>query len=298
MQENRRGALLMMAAMACFTLNDVFLKSLAGDVPLFQAVFLRGLGTIVLLTLLARGAGRLDFRMSGRDWLMVILRTTGEVGAAYFFLTALFHMPIANATAILQTLPLAVTLAGAVFLREPVGWRRLSAILVGFIGVLVIIRPGPDGFDLYAIYALVAVAFITLRDLAARGLSANVPSLTVALCGAIGVTLFAGLGMATEDWVPVSGRSVLILSGSTLFIVGGYVFSVMVMRVGDIGFIAPFRYTGLLWALLLGSMVFGEWPDSTTIAGAVIVVVTGVWLLYRENRLATLTELMSLGNRE
>jgi drug/metabolite transporter (DMT)-like permease len=188
----------------------------------------------------------------------------GEIGAAWFFITALFHLPLANVTAIIQTIPLAVTLAGALFLREPLGWRRFTAILVGFAGVLLIVRPGTEGFTLYSVYALISVLFVTIRDLATRRLSASVPSFTVAISAAAGVGLFGAAGDTARQRLGRGlPRAGLFLAGASLFIVGGYIFSVMVMRVGDLATVAPFRYTSLIFALLLGFVFFGEWPTGS-----------------------------------
>lgn len=284
--DNTRGALLMMASMAAFTLNDASMKALSDELPLFQALFLRGVGTVVLMALLAMAQGAFRASVSRRDWGVIALRSLAEVGAAYFFLTALFNMPIANVTAVLQALPLTITLAGALFLGEPVGWRRLLAICAGFIGVLMIVRPGPEGFNTYAIYALVAVGFVTLRDLAARRLSPETPSMLAALSAAAAVTVFSLFLSVFEPWAPVSPKAALQLSAAAVFVIAGYAFSVVVMRRGDISFVAPFRYTGLLWALLLGLVIFGEWPDTLTLIGSGIVVATGLFSFYRERRRA------------
>lgn len=283
--DNTRGAFLMMGAMASFTINDACMKAVGADVPLFQAIFLRGLGTTVVLLVVAAAVGALRFDLSRRDWELVALRSVGEVGAAYFFITALFNMPLANATAIIQTIPLSVTLAGALFLREPLGWRRLTAIVIGFAGVLLIVRPGTDGFTVFSLYALVSVLFVTLRDLATRRLSRDVPSLTVALSAAAGVALFGAVGAAGADWVPVTPRSAALLAGATLFVIGGYLCSVAMMRVGDLSIVAPFRYTSLLFALVLGLVVFGDWPTPITLLGAAIVAGTGIYTLLRERHL-------------
>lgn len=282
--DNMRGAFLMMVSMAAFTLNDACMKSLSDEMPLFQALFLRGVAVIVLLLVLARAMGALRFDISRRDWGYIALRTVGETGAAYFVTTALFNAPIANITAIMQSLPLTVTLASALFLGEVVGWRRLSAILVGFLGVLLIAQPGTEGFNFYTVYALIAVVFVTLRDIATRQLSAEVPSLVVALCAAVGVTVFAAIMSFSEPWAAISAKAGMQVGGAVVFVIGGYLFSVMTMRVGEIGFIAPFRYTSLVVALILGFVVFGEWPQTLTLLGALIVVATGIFTFYGERR--------------
>lgn len=285
LSDNIRGALLMMGAMCAFTLNDGFMKALADELPLFQAIFFRGIGAIFCLTIMCKLLGQLRFDLSARDWQLVLLRTSGELGGTYFFLTALFHMPIANVSAILQVLPLAVSLAAALFLREPLGWRRLAAICVGFAGVLLIIQPGGADFSTYSFYALAAVACITLRDVAVRRMSFQVPAVFVALVAAVGVTGLGAVGSVFEGWQPFSATSSLQLTGATLFLICGYIASVSAMRFGEIGFVAPFRYTSLLVALVLGIVVFQEWPNALTLVGAVIVVATGLFTLYRETRL-------------
>ena len=281
-----RGALLMIGSMAAFVFNDACMKVLLDDVPLFQAILLRGVATVVFMVLVSRWLGGLSFYLPRRDWFLVAIRTLSDIGATYFFITALSEMPIANITAILQVLPLTVTLSGALLFGEALGWRRLIAIMVGFTGVMIIVRPGVDGFNSYAIYALIAVGFVTVRDLCARRLSAGVSSVTIALIGAMGIVVFAGIGSIGGEWVAISGKSAGLLAGATFFIIGGYLFSVMTMRVGEISFIAPFRYTSLLWALLLGFVIFGDWPDALTMLGIAIVVSMGAFAFYRERAIA------------
>ena len=284
--DNTRGAALMMGSMAAFTLNDACMKAISGELPLAQAIFLRGIGTTVLMFFLARAVGGLKLSLPPGQWKLIALRSLSEIGAAYFFISALFNMPLANASAILQALPLSITLAGALFLGEAVGWRRFSAILIGFLGVLLIVRPGVAGFNAYSVYALLAVVMVTLRDLLARRLAFEVPTMTVALVNSLAVTLAFGLGTLSADWLPVSGRAALLLAAASVLIIGGYVFSVSAMRVGEIAVIAPFRYTSLLWALVLGLTVFGEWPGVLTLVGSAIVVATGVYTFYRERKIA------------
>ena len=282
MSPNVLGALLMMGSMACFTVNDTLIKLIGQELPLFQIIALRGLLASVLIYVLARHLGKLRFRMARRDWILVGARSLSELLTTYFFLTALLVMPLANITAILQMLPLTVTLAAALVFREQVGWRRLAAILVGFCGMLLIVRPGPDGFSMGAIYALLAVASITVRDMCARAMSPAVQSMTVTLATSLIVTVAAGFASLGSTWEPVSGPQSGIIAAAALLIGGGYLLSVMVMRVGDVSFTSTFRYSGLLWALLLGWLVFGDWPDLITMTGAALVVGSGVFTLYRE----------------
>ena len=283
--DNMRGALLMVGAMTAYTINDAFMKAASDEIPLFQAVLFRGIGAIICLTIMCRLIGQLHFNLPRRDWCLILLRTLGEVGGTYFFLTALFNMPIANVAAILQALPLAVSLAATLVLGEVLGWRRFAAIAVGFIGVVFIIQPGGADFSSYSFYALAAVACITLRDLAVRRMAVQVPAVFIALIAAIGVTALGGIGSLFITWSPFSPTAVAQLGGATICLIFGYIFSVSAMRSGEIGFVAPFRYTGLLVALVLGVAVFDEWPNALTVIGALIVVATGLFTLWRERQL-------------
>ena len=282
---NIAGALLMMASMAAFTINDTFVKLVGQTLPLFQLLTLRAVLATALLAIMAVWLGSFRLNMPRRDGWLVFWRCLAEVGAAYFFLSALLAMPLANVTAILQVLPLTVTLGAALFFREAVGWRRMVAICAGFVGMLLIVRPGTDGFTVHTVYALAAVMCVTLRDLVTRKMSPQVSSMTVTVITSATILMFAGLASLGIEWQPVSTRDALYIVASAVFIIGGYSFSVMVMRGGEISAIAPFRYSSLLWALALGWLVFGEWPDPVTLLGAAIVVASGVFTLYRERKL-------------
>lgn len=279
-----RGVLLMIGSMAAFTFNDTALKTLADEVPLFQAIFLRGMLVSAGLFVIALALGQFRLDLSRQDWNMIGLRTFGEIGATASFLYALFNLPIANVTAILQATPLVMTLAGAVLLGEKVGWRRWVAILVGFFGVMLIVRPFGEGFSPYSLSVLAALVFILIRDIPTRKLSPNVPSLMVALSAAVVITAMGAVVTATKPWVPVSSDSTWAIFTAAGFILVAYVLAVKVMRVGEIAVVQPFRYTAILWAILMGILVFGEYPDFLTIIGAGIVVGMGVYTFYRERK--------------
>ncbi len=286
MSPNTIGAFLMMASMACFTLNDTLIKLTDGTIPLFQLICLRGLLTTLLILGTKGLLGPMHLDIAQRDWGFIALRCAAEIGAAYFFLSALMNMPLGNISAILQVAPLAITLASAVFLREAVGWRRMLAIAVGFFGVMLIVKPGAEGFNVWSVYALISVLCVTVRDLSTRQLSKAVPAMTVTLVTAGSITIAAGLASLGAPWVLVSQDIALLIAGASVFVLGGYFFSIQVMRTGDVSFVAPFRYTGLIWALVLGWFVFSDWPGWMTLTGAFIVVSMGIFTLYRERKIS------------
>ena len=274
----------MAISLAGFTFNDALTKSVTADLTVAQIMFVRGAFTAILVYIVARRMGALDHV---RNILqpMILLRILLETIAAIAFLAALGQVPLANASAILQSMPLAVTLGAALFFQEPVGWRRWTAIGVGFLGVLVIIQPGPEGFTPASLYVVLCVFTAAARDLVTRWIDPKVSSLTVTLFTAASIS-FAGLLLipAFGGWQPVSAAAYGRLAFASVFLFAGYQAIIMAMRTGEISFIAPFRYTSLLWAILLGILFFGETPDIWMIAGSSIVIGSGLYTFYRENK--------------
>jgi drug/metabolite transporter (DMT)-like permease len=283
--DNTRGIIFMAVAMATFTVNDSFMKAATQLLPLSQAIVIRGVMTLAALLVLARMMGVRTLRVAKVDRKLLGWRTLAEVGGTITFLTALQHMQLANLSAILQSLPLAVTLGAVIALKEPVGWRRMTAIGVGFLGVLLIVRPGTEGFNIWAVVALISVAFVVVRDLATRQFSGALPSVTIAIYTAVAVTLMGVAGLTIEDWGPVPLVAFAMLAAAATMLIMGYLFIVMAMRVGDVAIVAPFRYSALIWAILIGWLVFGEIPKGLTLLGAAIVVATGLYTYLREYQL-------------
>lgn len=278
--DNLRGALYMMLSTMGFVANDTLMKTLAERMSLPQALLIRGGFASGLLLVLVALQGVLSYRPDAVTTRLVGLRVLCEIAATFAFLSALFHMPIANATAVAMVTPLAVTLGAALFLGEPVGWKRYMAVGVGFAGVLLIVRPGGSGFTAYALLALAAVGFTSTRDLITRRFQAAVPSSVVALATAFAVTVTGGALTPVAGWRPLDLAAVLILAAAAVGLVVGYVFIVMTMRIGDVSFVSPFRYSVLLWALILGALVFDEFPDTLTLLGSLVVVAAGVYTLH------------------
>ena len=284
MTENFRGAFLMMISMGAFVLNDAFVR-LAGDtLPLGQILFLRGLITTVILTAFAWNVGIFAMKVPQTDKMKIFFRSLTEAFTAYFFLTAVMNMPFANVTAILQILPMTVTLAAAFIFKEKVGVFRITLIIIGFLGVILIINPSVNGFNIYSSYALIAVVLITLRDLITRRLSDEVHTLLPTLSASFGVLLFSVPLMMTASFQPLSVESSFFIFLAAFFIIFGYYSAVLVMRSGEISFISPFRYSAILFALILGFFLFDETPDNYAAFGIIVVTVSGILLLYRNER--------------
>lgn len=296
--DNLRGVAYMCLSMLAFTVNDTFMKSVTAEVPLFQVIFLRGLIAISGLVVIGLVTGAFRQRLVGGDWRLIGLRSLAEVLATLTFLTALLHMELANLSAIMQALPLAVTLGAALIFGDRIGWRRMTAILVGFAGVMVIIRPGTSAFDVWSLMGVASVLAVVVRDLSVRRLGPHVPSIIVALGAAVVVALM-GLGFSTlqgvalfdgmTGWQTLTAGQVGRVAGAGAFLIVGYLCAVTAMRWGDIGVVAPFRYTSLLWAIGLGFVVFADLPDGWTLVGAAIVVASGIYTLLRERALRRAT---------
>jgi len=279
---NIRGSLLMAAAMASFTLNDTITKSVSSELNIGQIIVVRGLFAMALIAAFAAWRGAL------RPWRTLVIRpvgmrVVGEIGGTLTFLAAITHMPLANAAAIFQALPLVITLGAALVFGEPVGWRRWLAIAAGFVGVLVIVRPGTAGFNEFSLLALSSVAFCTVRDLATRKIPAEIPSLFIALLTTVTVTTAGAVIIhPLGGWTPPSGRTVGLLAVAAVLLMIGYQCIISALRTGDISAVAPFRYTALLWAMLLGYLAFGDRPDRYMLLGAGIIVLSGLYAFYRE----------------
>lgn len=283
--DNTRGALLMALAMASFTINDAFTKSVTPYINIGQILFVRGLMTCVLVFVIARHMGALrPLKTMLRP--IILMRCLCEVLATVLYLKALSLMAFANVSAIMQSLPLAVTLGAALFLREPVGWRRWTAILIGFLGVVVILRPGPDGFTLAALLALCAMFVTAGRDLLTRRMYPDVPSMAVSMTTTVVNTMVgAALIVPFGGWQPMDGYVWSHLAASACLVVIGYQAVITAMRIGDISFVAPFRYTSMIWAFSIGVFFFNEHLDYWTLVGTAIIVASGLYTFYRETRL-------------
>jgi drug/metabolite transporter (DMT)-like permease len=285
--ENLRGILLMVASMAGFALADNFIKQVSDHIPVGMIIFVIGAGGTLIFSALSLRAGE---AIIGREILspLLLLRMVGEVMSSLGFVLALALIPISTASAILQATPLAVTLGAALFMGAPVGWRRWSAIVVGFTGVLIVIRPGLDGFQPASLFAVISVIGITIRDLATRAAPVKLSAYRLGTYGFI-VLIPAGLAAAAfsgESFVMPTPFEATALAIALVADVVGYFALTFAMRMGDVAVITPFRYARVVFAVIGGMLVFGERLDAATLVGTTIVVGSGLYTFTRERRLA------------
>lgn len=284
---NLNGILFIIAAMAAFTLEDAFIKHLSGEVPVGQILIMLGIGSGAVFAGAALYRG--DNLFAPAAWRgTAVLRTLSEALGAMAFATALSLVDISTVAAVFQALPLVITMGAALFLGEQVGWRRWSAICVGFAGVLMIVRPGLDGFDPSVILVLFAVLAIAARDLLTRLVDSQVSSAVVSF-QAFASLIVAGallLLMTGETASAINRSQAGLMLGGIIFGVIGYYAIVRATRIGDASAITPFRYSRLLFSILIGVVVFGERPDAMTLGGAALIIASGLYTFVRERRLA------------
>lgn len=278
---SQRAILFVLAGMAAFTVGDTLMKLAAAELPTGQTIALRGVFASLMMTALARRLGALRFDASLATPALLI-RTAAEMGSSVFFFLALFAMPIATCTAILQVVPLALTAASALLLREAVGWRRWSATAVGLAGVLLIVRPGTGTFGWPSLLALACVACIVTRDLATRRIDRTIPSMTIAWLTAVGVML-AGFALSFgADWVAPSSKAWMCLAGAGLTVLLGNLLIILSLRATGVATLAPFRYSAVVFAIVSGYVVWGEIPDRLTLLGIAVVTSAGLYTFHRE----------------
>ena len=278
-----KAGLIMILAMASFTAGDTMTKLMAGEVPVGQIIFFRGIVATTLTALLAYKALAQAALALQKG---VLFRSLSDVAGTIFFITALMHLPIANLTAVMQAVPLLVIAFAAMFLGEKVGWRRILAILLGLTGVLFIVKPSPAGFTIYDGLSLGLIMAVALRDIFTRRLNFDVPTMIIVFANAVFVMLSGLVLYPFEDWVALTPRHLIFLSCGGTFLALGYVCMVSTIRMGDISATAIYRYSVVLFALLSGMLVFGEFPDQWALIGIALIVISGIYALLREMRVA------------
>lgn len=279
--ENLRGIALMTGSMALFGIEDMFLKFSTQTLPTGEILLVTCLFGWAFFALLARLEGKRTFtRTALHPWILA--RNFGEMLGTFAYMTALAAVPLATVSAVLQAMPLAVTMGAALFMGEKVGWRRWSAIAAGFCGVLLVIRPGLDGFHPQALWVLMTVAGLGLRDLASRAIPPDVSTSQVSAWGVASVAVLgAGMTAFQTPVLPDIGQGFMLL-GALIFGTAGYWVITSATRTGEVSVVSPFRYSRLIFAIVIGLVFFAEVPDRLTLLGATIIIGSGLYSFARE----------------
>ncbi|WP_375570198.1 DMT family transporter [Ahrensia marina] len=282
--DNTRGIIATCLAMIGFIGTDSCIKLAAQDMPVSQMIALRGIAILAILVAMAFATGAHKSLPTFKD-KAVGLRAFGECMATLLYYNAIIAIPIANANAVLQTIPLVIVAVAALFFKEKVGWRRWTVILVGFSGVLLIIQPGSDGFLPASLWAVAAVVFFVIRDMATRYIDPRLPAVSINLVTSASVMVMGFILAFFQEWVTPTPQALALLGLSACFLTMGYLAVTVAMRSGDVSVTSPFRYSIVLWALAIDALVFGNRPDLSMIVGLTIVVASGIYMIVREQQI-------------
>lgn len=284
---NLRAIVAISLAMASFACGDTLMKLASSSLPTSELLFIRGtvvfgvsLGVAFVTGALRELRHTFELAMAGR--------IVGDIGGGWFFQSALARLPYADLTAIGQLSPMMLTAASAFFLAERVGWRRWTATAVGLLGVLIIVRPGGSTFNWWALAGIASVLCTTVRDLSTRSINRRVPAILIMTISAGGVTLAALAIAPFSNWQWPGQTLVLMLCGAGAFSMLGQLGVIIAMRTGEVSAVVPFRYTIILFAIISGVVVFGDFPDGLTLLGIAIVTLAGLYTFYREQNLRRL----------
>ena len=280
---NRRGIVCMSGAMAAFIVNDALVKYASQTMPAAQLIFVRGLMATLLVFAVAYTLGATT-RLKDAAGGWVALRAIVDACATMLYLGSLFHLPIANATAINLASPLFMIVFAVFFMSERVGVVRWVAIGAGFFGVLLVIQPRADGFNVWALVCLAGTLCHAARDLLTRRVAAGVPSILITLATAVAVTILSGALSLIEGWQPFGWFETGLLAAASVFLALGYQLIITSMRHGEMSLVAPFRYSGLLFALLLGYLVWGDVPNILAWCGIALLIGSGLYMLQGERQ--------------
>ena len=275
----------MMMSMACFAVEDTFIKLLSARLPATQILFSIGFGGALITLALAIV---LNVNLADKILLNkhVISRTIADLFGALSFTSAMVLIPMSLLASILQATPLFVTLGAAILLGEKVGWRRWSAIFIGFLGVIIILQPGYGSFQLASLLGLAAVLCLALRDVVTRDMATEIPTLTVTFyaCLAMGSAGFIAYPFFGPPIMPTTYEAIILICAAIIGLTG-YFLLVLATRKGDVSVIAPFRYSRLLFSLGLASLILGEKLTLPILLGGLLVVSSGIYTFGRERRL-------------
>ena len=275
-----KGILLMLLALFMLTCSDAATKWLGADYPAGQIICFRALFSLIPVAVMVALYGGLPS--------LRIVDKRGQAWRAFYFAVgtsliaiSMIVLPIADAAAILYAGPLMITALAVPMLKEQVGWRRWTAIGVGFGGVIIMLRPTPDAIQWLGLLPLAAAFCSSMRDIYARSLAATESANSMMFWSALLTVLLAGLSLPFA-WVAPSAVDWALLVATGLFIGVAHYLMIEAYRVSEAAVVAPFKYSGILWAVMFGYFVWGDIPDAFIIIGGTLVIASGLYILHRE----------------
>lgn len=280
LSDNARGALLLSGAMTIFVANDAAMKLAAQDIPMIQALAVRGVLATAVFGLLAWRARVFANLAPIRDRKM-LLRTIAEVVGSMLFMLSLAHIPLATAAALNQAVPLLTIPFAMLLLGEKVGWRRIAALLAGFAGVILILKPSPAGVDPWLLASFASAWVFALRDSITRMLSSNIPTVLITLMMSASMMAVGAIGTAATGWTAMTAQSWIMIAIATGAVAFGYTLQVAAFRVGELSLVGGFRYAGLIGSTFAGWLLWDYLPDALTWAGMALIVASGIYALHR-----------------
>jgi drug/metabolite transporter (DMT)-like permease len=278
---NMRGIVAVLVSMALFVLSDSVVK-LAGEMmPATEIMAVRGVMAVLLM------GGVAVATIDRSKWHLiaqprVVVRAGIEAIVAVLFLVALPQLPLADITAIQQVTPIVLTVLSAIVLKEAVGWRRWLAVFAGFVGVVLVIQPTVEGINIFALSALACAALVALRDIITRGLDPGIPTALVTFTTTLSVCVAGFVGAPLESWQAPTPFGFALLATSAVLVSLANIFIIRAFRGTEVSVVAPFRYAGVFWAIVLGFAIWGHIPNALAIAGTVILVASGLYIMHRE----------------
>lgn len=281
-QSNGRAILTMCIGIVCLVLNDAMAKWLTAHYEPLQIIFLRNLLALPMIAAIVLSIGGRP-ALRSRHLRLHALRGLLMVGAAYSFFRGLEILPLAEATSLVFAAPMFITALSVPLLGERVGWRRWMAVIVGFAGVLIIVRPGAATFQPASLFVVATAAFYAVLMISARWIGRDENVWTMMFYVALFPMLFSGLAMPFQ-WETMHPSHLPLCVGMAVFGTVGVTLMGHAFRLGPAAIVAPFDYTALVWASLFGWLIWGEVPDAWTYAGAAVIIASGIYIVIRETR--------------
>ncbi len=278
---NRRGIIAMIGGCACFSANDAATKVAVAWLPPSEIVGIRAVFTLLFAAAII--ALRRELAFLPRMWdLKILLRAMAEALTGFILITAFAFMALANVTAILMIQPFLMSMAAVVLFKQSVGWRRWLSIVVGFIGMLLVVKPATGDFNATSLLVLGATFLVVVRDMLTSRIPSDVPTTIISFATAA-VSLGVGaIGAAAEPWVMPTPLALLWVIVAAVFLMAAFILIVIAFRTSDVSLVVPFRYSIVLFAVIFGIALFGEIPDRWSLLGITLIVGAGIYMLHRE----------------